>query len=158
MKNKIYIFVYMGRIEKFSEFDKFDEGFGDKMRNIRSSVVEKTVKIKNLKWDDVKSYGSKIWNSVKRESSETKQAVGILQRMIDGEDVSKSEKKFLKEQSKDLIKIISTGVLPIPITAILAALGKKYRFDIFPGDQEELKRLIEKEKEDIKVTIKSDEK
>lgn len=149
----------MKHIEDFNNFDKLDEGkLGDKIKNFKSRVKDGAIKIKNLKWSDVKSYGNKIWDSVKRESSETKQAAGILQKMIDGENVSNAEKKFLKEQSKDLIKIISTGVLPIPITAILAALGKKYNFDVFPGNQEELKKLIEKEKEELGIVIKDDEK
>jgi hypothetical protein len=127
----------MSRIEKFKSFSR-----------------KKADKIKNLNWDDVREFGNKTWDFLKRESNETKQAALILNRMISGKDVTDNEKKFLKEQSKDLVKIISTGALPIPITAILVALGKKYNFEVFPGDQKELKALIEKEKNELGVTIK----
>jgi len=140
----------MKHLKTYNNFDPTNEGLKDKIK-------EKFNKLRNLKWSDVKSYGNKLWDSVKRESKETKQAAKILQRMIDGKDVSDSEKKFLKEQSKDLIRIVSTSVLPMPITAVLAALGKKYNFEVFPGSQEELKQLIEKEKEDLGVTIDEEE-
>jgi hypothetical protein len=140
----------MKHLKTYNNFDPTNEGLKDKIK-------EKFNKLRNLKWSDVKSYGNKLWDSVKRESKETKQAAKILQRMIDGKDVSDSEKKFLKEQSKDLIRIVSTSVLPMPITAVLVALGKKYNFEVFPGSQEELKQLIEKEKEDLGVTIDEEE-
>jgi len=127
---------YMGRIKKWKSFSK-----------------EKVDKIKKLSWDDIKEFSNKSWDFIKRESSETKQAAVILNKMISGKDVTDNEKKFLKEQSKDLVKIISTGALPIPITAVLVALGKKYNFEVFPGDQKELKALIEKEKQELGITI-----
>ena len=130
----------MGHIEKFKSFSR-----------------RKVDKIRNLTWDDVKSFGNKSWDFLKRESEETKQAAMILNKMISSKDVSDNEKKFLKEQSKDLVRIISTGALPIPITAILVALGKKYNFEVFPGNQEELKSLIEKEKKELGVTIEEEE-
>jgi len=130
----------MGHIEKFKSFSR-----------------RKVDKIRNLTWDDVKSFGNRSWVFLKRESNETKQAAEILNKMISGRDVSDNEKKFLKEQSKDLIRIISAGTLPMPITAILVALGKKYNFEVFPGNQEELKALIEKEKNELGVTIEEEE-
>ena len=129
----------MGHIEKFKSFSR-----------------RKVDKIRNLTWDDVKSFGNKSWVYLKRESDETKKAAMILNKMISGKDVTNNEKKFLKEQSKDLVRIISTGALPIPITAILVSLGKKYNFEVFPGDQKELKALIEKEKEELGVAIEEE--
>ena len=139
----------MKHITRFENFDPTNEGLRDKIK-------DNFDKWRKLKWSDIKSYGNKIWDAVKKESKETKQAAHILQRMIDGRDVSDTEKKFLKEQSKDLIKIIGTGVTPTPIVAIIAVLGKKYNFNIFPGDQEELKRLINKEKEELGITIEEE--
>jgi hypothetical protein len=130
----------MGHIEKFKNFS----------RNRVNSI-------KNLSWEDVKSFGNRSWDFLKRESNETKQAAEILNKMISGRDVTENEKKFLKEQSKDLIRIISAGTLPMPITAILVALGKKYNFEVLPGNQKELKELIEKEKEELGVTIEVDD-
>lgn len=147
----------MKHLQKYEKFDPYNEKLKDKLISAKQKFKEKVSKLRKLKWVDVKEYGNKLWDSVKRESKETKQAAKILQRMIEGEEVSDNEKKFLKEQSKDLIRILSTSVLPIPITAILASLGKKYKFEVFPGSQEELKKLIEKEKEDLGIILDEEE-
>ena len=147
----------MKHLQKFENFEEVDEKLKDKFNSAKAKFKEKVSKLKKLKWDDVKNYTNKLWDSVKRESKETKQAAKILQKMIDGEKVSDNEKKFLKEQSKDLIRIISASVLPFPITAILVAIGKKYKFDVFPGSQEELKELIKKEKQELGMTIEDEE-
>lgn len=147
----------MKHLQKFENFDPVDEKLKDRFNSAKAKFKEKVSKLRKLKWSDVRNYGNKLWDSVKRESKETKQAAKILQRMMDGEEVSDNEKKFLKEQSKDLIRIVSTSVLPMPITAILVALGKKYNFEVFPGSQEELKQLIEKEKEELGVIVDDDE-
>ena len=147
----------MKHLKTFENFDTTNEDLKDRLKSVGGKIKQKVSKLRNLKWDDIKSYGNKLWGSVKRESKETKQAAKILQRMIDGDDVSDNEKKFLKEQSKDLVRIISTSVLPMPITAVLVSLGKKYNFEVFPGSQEELKGLIEKEKEELGVTVDEEE-
>lgn len=110
------------------------------------TIKKKTNQIKSLSWEDVRNYGNKIWEITKKEGKETKQAVKILRKMMSNKEVTDSEKKFFKEQSKDLVRILSTVTLPIPITAILVALGKKYNFEMFPGDQTDLKKQIEDEK------------
>jgi len=82
---------------------------------------------------------SDTWEATKVEGKETKIAVDILSRMIKGEDISESEKKFLKAQSMDIVKIlplvIVSGIpIPLPITPLLIVLGKKYGFDFLPKD------------------------
>ena len=147
----------MKHLKTFDNFDTTNEDLKDKLKLVGGKIKDKVSKLRNLKWSDIKSYGNKLWDSVKRESKETKQAASILKKMLDGEEVSENEKKFLKEQSKDLVRIIGTSALPMPITAVLVALGKKYKFDVFPGSQEELKSLIEKEKQELGVTIDEEE-
>jgi hypothetical protein len=139
----------MKHIQKYEKFDPSNT-------KLKYRFKEKVSKLKKLKWVDIRNYLNRTWEGIKRESNETKQAAKILERMIDGKEVSDNEKKFLREQSKDLIRIISTGVLPIPITAILVALGKRYNFKVLPGNQEELKRLIEKEKDELGIIIDDD--
>lgn len=63
--------------------------------------------------------------------------------MVKGEEVSDKEKKFLKAQSKDIVKILPLvaiqGIpIPVPITPLLIMLGKKYGFDILPKDHRDL--------------------
>lgn len=147
----------MNHLKSFENFDPTNEELKDKLKLVGDKIKDKVSKLRSLKWSDIRTYGNKLWDSVKRESKETKQAVKILQRMIDNQTVSDNEKRFLREQSKDLIKIIGTGVTPTPIVAIIAILGKKYNFNIFPGNQEELKALIEKEKQELGITIDEEE-
>lgn len=147
----------MNYLKKYEDFDSTNEGIRDYFRKVKGTIKDKSDNIRNLKWSDVKDFGNKSWDFIKNESNETKQAAIILKKMIAGKRVSSNEKKFLKEQSKDIIRILSTGTLPMPITAILVLLGKKYNFRVFPGDQDELKKLIQKEKDELKVSIEETE-
>ena len=68
--------------------------------------------------------------------------------MIKGQEISDDEKKFLKAQSTDIVKLlpvvaISTIPIPVPITPLLVILGKKYGINILPNshDKIELKDL-----------------
>ncbi len=84
-----------------------------------------------------------VWEQTKIEKEETKLAIGILSRLLKGEEVSEQEKKFLKEQSKDIAKILPLvaiqGIpIPVPITPLLIMLGKKYGFDFLPRDHRDI--------------------
>jgi ribosomal protein L37E len=86
-----------------------------------------------------------IRQGVNRESKETKEAAGILQKMVMGEKVTDEEKKLLKYQSIDLLKVLPLiaiqGIpIPIPITPLLIILGKKYGFNILPDSHEKIKK------------------
>ena len=114
-------------MKKIKSFENFNEGLG-KFSTYMNSLIKRGGQL-----------ASDVWDVTKRESQETKLAVGILSRMIKGEEVSDKEKSFLKEQSKDLARIIPlvaiSGIpIPIPITPLLIMLGKKYGFDFLPKD------------------------
>lgn len=88
--------------------------------------------------DKGSEFAHDVWNATKRESRETQEAVRILNMLIKGEVVSDTQKKFLRAQSIDLIKVIPivaiSGIpIPIPITPLLILLGKKVGFDILPN-------------------------
>lgn len=94
---------------------------------------------------------SDTWEATKVEGEETKIALDILSRMIKGEQVSDKEKKFLRAQSMDVVKILPlvaiSGIpIPIPITPLLIMLGKKYGFDFLPKDN---RGLLKDEEDDI---------
>lgn len=89
--------------------------------------------------------------SARRESKETKMALIILSKLLRQKEVSLDEKKLLREQSKDLVKIfpliLVSGIpIPIPITPILIALGEKYGFSFLPKSQEDIIDNINKKK------------
>lgn len=130
--------------------ESYNEHKPNMLKRTTNRMVRKSNQLKKLTWNDIKDYGDRIWDLTKMESRETKEAVNILRKMISKKDVTKSEKEFLKEQSKDIVRILGTVTLPMPITAILVLLGKKYNFKVFPGDQKDLKKKIERERELLK--------
>lgn len=75
--------------------------------------------------DKGSEFAHDVWSATKRESRETQEAVRILNMLIKGEVVSDTQKKFLRAQYIDLVKVI-------PITPLLILLGKKVGFDILP--------------------------
>jgi len=86
-----------------------------------------------------------IKEGVARESKETKEAAEILQKMVMGKEVTAEEKKLLKYQSIDILKVLPLiaiqGIpIPIPITPLLIILGKKYGFNILPDSHEKIKK------------------
>lgn len=88
-----------------------------------------------------------IRRGVKRESEETKEAAGILQKMILGRPVTERERKFLKYQSVDILKVVPLVIIqgipiPVPITPILIALGRKYGFNILPDSHRKIEKDI----------------
>jgi hypothetical protein len=115
----------MKKIQTFSNFN-------NKVSSYLGSVIKKGGEL-----------ASSVWSAVKVESQETKISIGILAKMVKGEEVSDNEKKFLKAQSKDIAKILPLvaiqGIpIPIPITPLLIMLGKKYGFDILPKDNRDI--------------------
>jgi len=118
-------------MKKIDSFERFTEGFG-RITTYLNGVLKKGGEM-----------ASDVWLVTKRESQETKLAVGILSKMIKGQEVSDKEKSFLKEQSKDLARIIPlvaiSGIpIPIPLTPLLIVLGKKYGFDFLPKDHRDI--------------------
>jgi hypothetical protein len=84
------------------------------------------------------NFAKSVWDGAKREKRETGEALRILQSILKGERVTDVQKKFLKAQSIDLVKLIPLVAIqgipvPIPITPILLLAGKKIGFDILPN-------------------------
>jgi hypothetical protein len=114
-------------MKKLQNFTSFNEGM-TKISDYLLSILKKGGKM-----------ASDTWEATKVEGEETKIAINILSRMIKGEEVSDKEKKFLKAQSGDIVRILPlvaiAGIpIPIPITPLLIILGKKYGFDFLPKD------------------------
>lgn len=112
-------------------FDNFNQNM-TKVSKYLSDIIKKGGKM-----------ASDTWEATKVEGEETKIAIGILAKMIKGEEVSDKEKKFLKAQSTDIVRILPlvaiSGIpIPIPITPLLIMLGKKYGFDFLPKDNRDI--------------------
>ncbi len=106
----------------------------DLVSNTKNKVInwlEKTKHFVKNNWEEFKS-------ATDREKKETIVALHIFQRRIMGEEVSEAEKRFLKSQSKDVVKILFLVSFkfvpsPIPITPITIYLGKKVGINILPS-------------------------
>ena len=125
-------------MNKLKSFETFNENLG-KVGTYLNDLIKKGGKM-----------ASDTWEATKIEGEETKIAVGILAKMIKGDEVSDNEKAFLKAQSKDIARILPlvaiSGIpIPIPITPLLILLGKKYGFDFLPKDN---RSLLDDKKED----------
>ena len=118
-------------MKKLQNFTSFNEGMS-KLSLYLTNIFQKGGKM-----------ASDVWDATKVEGEETKIALEILSRLLKGEEVSDNEKKFLKEQSKDIARILPlvaiSGIpIPIPITPLLIILGKKYGFNFLPKDHRDL--------------------
>jgi hypothetical protein len=116
---------HLKTFEEFNikDYDELDEGVKDFLKK----ALEKGA-----------TFAKDVWDATKRESRETREAVRILSDLIHGKEVSDTQKKFLKAQSVDLVKVLPviaiSGIpVPIPITPFLVLLGKKIGFDILPN-------------------------
>lgn len=131
----------MNHLKRYDEF--VNEKFSDNVKKAYSKTKQKVkdFSIKGL-YKDTIDFGKSFWEATKREGKETKQAIGILRKMIKGQEVSDQEKSFFKKQASDVAKIfplIAIQGLPggsVAITPLLKAIGNKYNFNPFPSKTE----------------------
>lgn len=88
-----------------------------------------------------------VWSGIKRETRETREVVRLIGELAKGNEVTDTQKSFIKAQSIDLIKamplIAIQGIpLPIPITPFLIILGKKAGFNILPDSHTKIDYVI----------------
>jgi hypothetical protein len=84
-----------------------------------------------------------MWDGVKRESSETKEAVRLIGEILKGKDVNDEQKEFIKAQAIDIVKAVPliavSGIpVPVPITPLLILLGKRIGWDILPNSHKKV--------------------
>lgn len=82
------------------------------------------------KIEDLKKSWLEFVNGARREGKETTEAAKILAKIINKKEVTEEEKKFLKDQSKDLARIVAlmglgavSMVLPIALEKVLNKWG-----------------------------------
>jgi hypothetical protein len=92
-------------------------------------------------------FAKDVWDGVKRESRETKEAVRLLGEVVQGKEITQTQKDFIKAQSVDLVKAVPliaiSGIpVPVPITPFLLLLGKKIGFDFLPNSHTKVDYVI----------------
>lgn len=93
-----------------------------------------------IAWNKLKESLKSVRNTAKRERKETAIAIKILRRYLLYKEISEEEKKFLKEQSIDIARLLPLVAVqaipvPVPITPLLIGLGKKIGIDLIPKEQ-----------------------
>jgi hypothetical protein len=112
---------------------KIGEGIIDSSRVKLLVWLDKTIKWIHTNWEDLKIATS-------REKKETIVAIMILRKIIAGEEVTDYQKRFLKAQMGDIIKILfhislKFIPLPIPFSPLAIFLGKKLGINVLPSSQ-----------------------
>ncbi len=109
--------------------------------------------------DKIKASWGKFVSIAQREGMETKIALKILRKLLKKEPTTNDEIKYLKSQSKDILKIVtimSTGTVSMIIPLTLEKILNKYNISIMPKEQDELKineDELEGGKSDNKTTL-----
>ena len=87
------------------------------------------------KIDDLKKSWTEFVNGARREGKETTEAAKILAKIINRQNVSEEDKKFLKEQSKDLARIVALmglGAVSMALPIALEKVLNKWNISIMP--------------------------
>lgn len=92
-------------------------------------------------WVHVRIIFTNVRTSAIRERKETVIAARILRDHLKGKEITEEEKRFLREQSIDLARILPIVAVqaipaPVPVTPLLIALGKKIGVNVLPTEQE----------------------
>jgi len=99
--------------------------------------------------EDLKKSWVEFVNAARREGKETTQAAKILAKIINRQNVSEEEKKFLKEQSKDLARIVALmglGAVSMALPVALEKVLNKWNISIMPKshtEEDEVEELNE---------------
>jgi hypothetical protein len=94
------------------------------------------------KIEDLKKSWREFVNGARREGKETTEAAKILAKIINKQTVTEEEKKFLKEQSKDLARIVAVmglGAVSMALPVALEKVLNKWNISIMPTNQSEEK-------------------
>jgi len=111
----------------------------------RAIVFTEAARVKMVHWLDrsilwINDNWGKVKSATSREKKETIEALVILKQIILLKSVSVEDKKFVRSQSADIVKILilislKFIPLPIPLTPMLIYLGKKIGIDMLPKKQ-----------------------
>ena len=101
------------------------------------------------KLEDLKKSWREFVNGARREGRETTEAAKILAKIINKQTVTEEEKKFLKEQSKDLARIVALmglGAVSMALPVALEKVLNKWNISIMPKshtEEDEVEELNE---------------
>ncbi|CAK9320190.1 unnamed protein product [Citrullus colocynthis] len=163
------------RVQRSSEESETDEELKDaddtasSFRNSENSQLVQIQKKDNIiekSIDKLKETGTDVWQGTQLLAIDVAAAMGLLRRVLSGDELTGKEKKALRRTLTDLASVVPIGVLMLlPVTAVghaamLAAI-QRYVPSLIPSTygQERLNllRQLEKVKEMKASEVNSDE-
>lgn len=112
------------------------------LADIDKQILEENVFNKAMGW--IKEKGAKgaeaakdFLTKFKQELSETKEGFGLLEKIVNAEELTAEEQSFLKQQAKDIVGgTFLLGLFMLPggaiATAAILKLSKKYNIELVP--------------------------
>lgn len=168
MKKEIDKFAHKKSSDPSAYTKQWKADKGEKTKKSDATLAYK--KMYGERFDILKSKKDKLLKSfnkfkeiASREKKETLEAFRICKKILSKKEVSENEIKFLKEQSKDLAKIIGIMAMgsvsmAIPV-ALEKILNKKYGISIMPNAQDFIKESknsdkgLKKKSKDSKIPL-----
>ena len=118
-----------------------------KIKSLKESTNLKLINEGRL--EDLKDSWSAFVDGARREGRETTEAAKILARIVNRQNVSEEDKKFLKQQSKDLARIVAVmglGAVSMALPIALEKILNKWDISIMPksnNPKDEIEELNE---------------
>jgi hypothetical protein len=126
------------KCKKFPYCNQSPDAIQTSKTQFKNESVDEGVKDMLPKKESIKQSWKNLVDTAKREGKETKIAAGILKKIITNQDVSENEKRFLKSQSGDVLKLLAMATIGVTLSTLINKGLSKYGINLLPKDQGDL--------------------
>lgn len=142
------------KCKKFPYCNQSPDAIETSKTQFKNESVDEGVKDLLPKKESIKQSWKNLVDTAKREGKETKIAAGILKKIITNEEVSENEKRFLKSQSGDVLKLLAMATIGVTLSTLINKGLSKYGISLLPKDQGSLENNDDDKEELIEGVAK----
>jgi len=142
------------KCKKFPYCNQSPDAIETSKTQFKNESVDEGVKDLLPKKESIKQSWKNLVDTAKREGKETKIAAGILKKIITNEEVSENEKRFLKSQSGDVLKLLAMATIGVTLSTLINKGLNKYGISLLPKDQGSLENNDDDKEELIESVAK----